>query len=388
LRLFLTVDLVARFLKRRLEHADRVVREIHSRDDMLRYAMIQSSGDVAGAHLDYMANGLVVLQSMRQLVRWRFGGWDGVGAVLDFAAGFGRVTRMISHDVPDERLWAAEIDPAALEFLSDTIGVRTIASAAHPSEMDCRNQFDLILVSSLFSHLPEALFIAWLERLAGLLQPGGMLAFSVHDKALLPIGAVMPKSGIIFQPTSESRVLDAEIYGSTWVTEDFVRRVASDVAPSRPCLRVPRGHCGYQDLYLLLETPGVEAPSPPQIDPGPEGFIDHYEVDQESDCVVFGGWSVDRVTRRAPSSIVVELSGEEYQTIQEFENRPDVRHSKTPVRPEKCGLGVRIPLPLLLQRHPATVTVEAVSAGGVRSLLFAGELPALHLRVVRTHYGF
>lgn len=103
--------------------------------------------------------------------------------------------------------------------------------------------------------------------------------------------------------------------------------------------------------------------------------------------MVFGGWSVDRVTRRAPSSIVVELSGEEYQTIEEFENRPDVRHSKTPVRPEKCGFGVRIPLQLLLQRHHVTVTVEAVSTGGVRSLLFAGELPALHLRVVRTRCG-
>jgi hypothetical protein len=42
-----TDELMHRFVEGRLEHGDRVVREIHSQDDMLRYAMIQSSGCTA-----------------------------------------------------------------------------------------------------------------------------------------------------------------------------------------------------------------------------------------------------------------------------------------------------------------------------------------------------
>jgi hypothetical protein len=215
-----------------------------------------------------------------------------------------------------------------------------------------------------------------------------MLIFSVHDQALLPADAKMPKVGYIFRPTSESRVLDAEIYGSTWVTEKYVRKILGEAAPGRPFVRLPNGHCGYQDLYVLFETPDADPPpAQPQIDAGPEGFLDHFEVDQENDCVIIGGWSVDRVTREAPSFINVELNGEEYHKIDRFDNRPDVRRRQHPIRPERCGFGVGIPLSLVSRNPLTTVTIEAVSERGVRSLLFAGSFPTLHLRIIRSHFG-
>jgi hypothetical protein len=35
----------------------------------------------------------------------------------------------------------------------------------------------------------------------------------------------MPATGFFFQPYSESRSLDKNQYGSTWVNEDFMRKV-------------------------------------------------------------------------------------------------------------------------------------------------------------------
>ena len=50
--------------------------------------------------------------------------------------------------------------------------------------------------------------------------------FSAHSPEVLPPGVVMPESGFLFHASSESGSLDTSDYGSTWVTEAFVRVLA------------------------------------------------------------------------------------------------------------------------------------------------------------------
>ena len=95
------------------------------------------------------------------------------------------------------------------------------------------------------------MFKKWLRKLYGLLAPGGILVFSVHDQAVLPSGVAMPVTGFFFQPHSESGSLDKNQYGSTWVTEDFVRKVIVEITGRAVYARGRRALYKHQDVYLV-----------------------------------------------------------------------------------------------------------------------------------------
>ena len=60
------------------------------------------------------------------------------------------------------------------------------------------------------------------------------------------------EEGFVFQPASESRVLDPESYGTAYASEAFLRSLVSYRLGSEiKVRRVPRGLCGHQDLYLI-----------------------------------------------------------------------------------------------------------------------------------------
>ena len=73
--------------------------------------------------------------------------------------------------------------------------------------------------------MPERTFTNWLQNLYDLLTPDGVLMFSVHDECLRAPHVEMPAKGILFSANSESQSLDKEEYGTTYVTEKFVREI-------------------------------------------------------------------------------------------------------------------------------------------------------------------
>ena len=108
----------------------------------------------------------------------------------------------------------------AVAFVRDALGVQALLSAADPAQFEPGRRFDLIWVASLFSHLPEALFHAWLARLAALLTPRGVLAFSVRD--LGHWSGAAPAQGFVYARESENADLDGDIYGTAYADADFV----------------------------------------------------------------------------------------------------------------------------------------------------------------------
>lgn len=145
-------------------------------------------------------------------------------ALLEFAAGFGRVTRhLVKFD-----LTAADIHDQALLFLEAEIGARTIPSAISPELMPrAPRQFDFIFVLSLFSHLPDKLFGPWLSRLSDMLSPRGFLMFTTHGEAAAeksqPLADALDKElGFGYLPHSDQHDLSSDIYGSTIATHTYV----------------------------------------------------------------------------------------------------------------------------------------------------------------------
>ena len=106
------------------------------------------------------------------------------------------------------------------------------------------------------------MFKKWLGKLYSFLAPKGLLVFSVHDQAVLPSDIAMPVTGFFFQPHSESRSLDKNQYGSTWVTEDFVRNVIVEITYNHMAWG-PEGDVQLEtDCGNLLRLPSVRFITP------------------------------------------------------------------------------------------------------------------------------
>jgi len=240
-------------------------------DEMLGFLVQSQAGDRERALYAYFQSGASIAGAMAQVLRWRFGGPARPERLLDFASGYGRVTRFLLRLLPPERLWVSDVYAGAVGFQVRRFGVHGIVSTVRPEDFPAAaggGAFDAILVTSLFTHLPEERFVAWLRVLMGLLAPGGVLAFSVHDSCLLPPGAELPASGLLFQEISESGSLAAADYGSTWVSEEFVRGALARAlggggagggdAAGGSLHRLRRGLCNFQDLYVAVPEAGAD----------------------------------------------------------------------------------------------------------------------------------
>jgi SAM-dependent methyltransferase len=242
---------------------------IDPHDEMLGFLLESSQGDRDQALWAYFQSGASIAASMAQVLAWRFGTPDRVGKLLDFASGYGRVTRFLVRRLPAERIWVSDVYAEGVRFQEQRFGVHGIVSTVLPEDFGALAGagFDAILVTSLFTHLPAERFVAWLRVLMGLLAPGGVLAFSVHDQALLPLGAQLPPGGLLFQEISESGSLATHDYGSTWVSEAFVHGALARAcgggamgggAAGGSLHRLPRGLCNYQDLYVAVPEAGAD----------------------------------------------------------------------------------------------------------------------------------
>ncbi len=100
--------------------------------------------------------------------------------ILDFASGYGCVTRHLGSWFPESARAASDIHPAACAFVAAEFSAQSHLSAARPEAFGLESQFDLVFALSFFSHLPEDRFGPWLARLAALVAPGGLLVFTTH----------------------------------------------------------------------------------------------------------------------------------------------------------------------------------------------------------------
>ncbi len=347
-------------------------RSIDERDEMLAFLAAVYEGDRDQALVTYFGSGLRIFRALDRIVAWRFGTWARVGRLLDFASGYGRVTRHLARALPAERVTIAEILPEAVEFQQRTMGVGGLVSTARPEGFHYAERFDLVLVTSLFTHLPEATFGAWLERLVSVLAPGGLLVFSTHDQSLLD-GEALPESGLLFHPVSESDALAKEEYGSTWVSEAFVRRRLAAIGEGElSCHRVPRGLCNHQDLYLVAREPGVDF-SGLAFAGDPEGYVEGFEL-EAPDRLFVRGWAADPYWGAGVEEIEVEIDGRGAGTCRAFGPRRDVAEAYKVEPRWAVGWELRCPVPAERSRSAVTVLVRARGRAGFPRLLFAGSL--------------
>ncbi len=263
---------------------------IHNEDQMLRHSL--KHFDAANPSLSQYFN--VALQqdyAAQQILRAFFDRPEQGLKILDFACGFGRLLRFLTLSVPAENIWAAEIQQNAANFVAREYGVHRLVSESDPAKFDPALRFDFIWVASLFSHLPESLFLAWLGKLYSLLSPKGVLCFSVHDEALLANDQRLPESGIAFTPQSENADLDVANYGTTYVNERFVAEAIKNVVGvSQRLVRIPRALANEQDIYVLPRSADSDLSRLNHFRKGPWGWVDEISFSRDG-RIYLRGWA-------------------------------------------------------------------------------------------------
>ena len=354
--------------------------DVHADDEMLQHYLDLHGGDRDRALVLYFDSGRRIWETMAAVLRWRFGRLGADFRLLDFASGYGRVTRFAVLDLPPEQVWVADLYAGGVRFQEEAFGVLGLASHADPERFAAGGAFDAILVSSLFTHLPEATFGAWLGRLHGLLRPGGVLAFSVHGEDLVPPGRELPPAGLLFDRSSESGSLPTEQYGTAWVGEPFVRRAIAEVAPGSSACRIPRGLANFQDLWIVVPEPGCDF-SGLRLRAGPDGFVEHCSV--AAGRLRMSGWVVDRVRRAAPRELRVSVGGEVLRVLRDFHPRTEIGALFPYERVTGYGWGFEADLPAGALEGNAVLSVEVVDAAGEAFPLYEDALLTALLRSAR-----
>ena len=339
---------------------------VHANDQMLLHSL-RHHRDAGAAVSQYFNVALQQHFAARQILDALFPPGRGEVAVLDFACGFGRLVRFLSCGDRSVRLAVSEIQPDALDFVTGEFGVEALPSSFDPAGFEPGRRFDFIWVASLFSHLPAELFDGWLARMHSLLTPAGVLCFSVHDEVLVPPGDTLPASGLLFKPQSENAALDARAYGTTYVSEPYVRQaVRRATGTGHPCHRIRKGLAHEQDIYVVAADPARVLDALAGFRRGPWGWVDDRGV--EGGTLHLRGWAASLDDGVLPV-VDVRVDGVRHDCPTGLP-RPDVRDAFADER--LLGAGWAFRQPLADAAAAPWVEVTAHTARGEAALLYAG----------------
>jgi ubiquinone/menaquinone biosynthesis C-methylase UbiE len=175
-------------------------------------------------------------------------------SILDFGCGLGRVSTQLLQRAPSSKIVGFDIDPLMLEW-AEKLLPENRAKLVHSTLNIPDEQFDLIIVISVFTHLDRTTDF-WLTELHRLIRPNGKIFVTYQDDTLFT--EMLAKQQIPNTPP-EYRFQDKFIVGehgpeggagmgtfySTKYWESLLNRYFN-IATSKP-----RGQFGHQSYSVI-----------------------------------------------------------------------------------------------------------------------------------------
>lgn len=234
---------------------------VSTRDEMFNYARTRLSSDEAAKNY-YMRTGHEVARGLVGALETQ-GLVPGELDLLEFAAGYGRVTRWLKPHF--RSLKVSDLEQDMLDFHRRSFGLDGFLSALDPAALaDHAERFDVILVFSLFTHLSRADWLEWLATLARLLRPGGHLVISTHGYPLFAElkpdeygdPATWTEDFVFWETNETCGRLDPAVYGCNIVTDRFVLDAVSRLGNFSIVQHFPKGNLDrYHDMYVIRRDP-------------------------------------------------------------------------------------------------------------------------------------
>jgi len=201
-----------------------VVAEISPDDFIFRFVLkLPRFADTRCAVDYYFDDGARSAEKLAGLISELFGP-EAELDLLEFASGYGCVTRHLARAIPKVSVTSCDIHPAAISFIEGRLGGSAILSNTKPELLEPDAAYDVIFALSFFSHMPRASWTRWLVALFSKLKEGGYLIFTTHGVHSLPYCGhpEISSDGFWFMPVSEQGDLDPTEYGITVSLPDFV----------------------------------------------------------------------------------------------------------------------------------------------------------------------
>jgi len=232
--------------------------DVHPQDFIFRFILTQPRLAVLENAVDYYFGDGARSAARLRLLLEEICGWRGRRIdLLEFASGYGCVSRHLAKILPEVNVTSCDIHAAALEFLSHALGLRVIPSTSVPEQFIAPEAYDAIFALSFFSHMPKQTWGRWLRALMSRLKPGGALIFTTHGLVSLDRAGGIPldSDGFGFVPASEQKDLDTAEYGGACTAPAFVFREASVPCDGRIVYFREGVWWEHQDLYVVKRHP-------------------------------------------------------------------------------------------------------------------------------------
>lgn len=129
--------------------------EVHAEDYIFRFLLenkvFKTKRDAVRY---YFYDGQKSAKKLAKLLFSKLGLEKNNASILEFASGYGCITRHLVRYFSSDRLVCSDIHPEANEFLSQTFGVKILQSTENPSNYPTDYNFDTVFALSFFSHMP------------------------------------------------------------------------------------------------------------------------------------------------------------------------------------------------------------------------------------------
>lgn len=200
---------------------------IHKNDIMFAFSMFNLGYHQPQAVYSYYAIGAMTVNKLKALL-----GKHNISPkrILDFGSGYGRVSRFFPAVFPDAEVVVSEVKKPAMDFQEKTFGYHSIHhnqdAASFPED-----KFDVILALSVFTHLPQQSFEAWMTKLVASLNPGGALVFTFfsddqyrHSSSSSGFTYVQQSEDILFSFIGDSLKKTSD-YGETYISPAYLKNL-------------------------------------------------------------------------------------------------------------------------------------------------------------------
>jgi SAM-dependent methyltransferase len=180
---------------------------------------------------------------------------ESVGRLLDFGCGWGRIYRLFLRDTT--QLVGVDIDADVINVCRIAMPYGNFEVCAPDPPLQFPNEsFDTVVAYSVFSHLAEHTFVAWMREFRRLLAPGGHVFFTTLREGHLNVWDELTRNGndyykaaltsaefsrsewerraasgdgVLFVPTGGGDIRPASFYGEAIVSRCYLERTLPEL---------------------------------------------------------------------------------------------------------------------------------------------------------------